>query len=137
MATTMAPYIGFYGRTRDALTFYDRCFSGATIVLQTFAEAGIPPMRPGGEQDVMHAEFRAGGIVFFATDCGEGEPVDGNRISLSINLDDEAEQTRMFEALCADGGSVAMPLELMFWGARFGMLKDRFGIHWMLNCQKQ
>jgi PhnB protein len=30
-----------------------------------------------------------------------------------------------------------MPLEDTFWGARFGMLTDKFGISWMLNCEKK
>jgi len=31
---------------------------------------------------------------------------------------------------------VQMPLEATFWAARFGMLVDRFGVAWMVNCEK-
>ncbi|RYG71210.1 VOC family protein [bacterium] len=134
---TMSPYIGFAGKTRDALALYARCFGGATVEMRTIADAGMPPTRPGGAQDVLHAEFKAEGVHLYATDCDDGQPiVDGNRVSLCVNLDDEAEQTRIFDAL-ADGGTVGMPLQPMFWGARFGMLKDRFGIQWMLNCEQK
>jgi len=34
-----------------------------------------------------------------------------------------------------DGGKVTMPLADAFWGARFGMLVDKFGLHWMFNCE--
>ena len=54
---------------------------------------------------------------------------------MALNLDDEAEQTRLFDAL-AEGGTVTMPLGGTFWNARFGMLKDRFGIEWLLNLPK-
>jgi PhnB protein len=60
----------------------------------------------------------------------------GNNISLDIDLNDLNEQARIFEAL-AKGGKVDMPLQDTFWGAKYGMLTDRYGIHWMLNCYKQ
>ena len=28
-----------------------------------------------------------------------------------------------------------MPLEKTFWAERFGMLTDRFGIPWLINCE--
>jgi PhnB protein len=28
-----------------------------------------------------------------------------------------------------------MPLEKTFWAARFGVLVDRFGIPWLINCE--
>jgi PhnB protein len=31
------------------------------------------------------------------------------------------------------GGKVTVPLSDTFWGAHFGMLTDKFGIHWMVN----
>ena len=33
------------------------------------------------------------------------------------------------------GGTVVMPLEKTFWAARFGMVVDRFGIPWLINCE--
>ena len=60
----------------------------------------------------------------------------GNNIMLTIRLTDEREQTRIFDAL-SRGGEVTQPLEDTFWGSRFGMLVDRYGIHWMLDCAKR
>ncbi len=34
----------------------------------------------------------------------------------------------------AEGGTVRMALQQTFFAARFGMLVDRFGIPWMINC---
>ena len=50
-------------------------------------------------------------------------------------MDDPARAERVFNAL-ADGGKVSMPLQETFWAHRFGMLVDRFGIAWMVNCEK-
>jgi uncharacterized glyoxalase superfamily protein PhnB len=42
-----------------------------------------------------------------------------------------------FMVSSGEGASVGMPLQDTFWGARFGMLCDKYGINWMLNWQKQ
>jgi PhnB protein len=60
----------------------------------------------------------------------------GNNISLDIDMTDLTEQAKIFEALAKDG-KIDMPLQDTFWGAKYGMLTDRYGIHWMLNCYKQ
>ena len=54
--------------------------------------------------------------------------------SLSLQIESTAEAERIFHAL-AEGGAVVMPLEKTFWAARFGMVVDRFGIPWLINCE--
>ena len=54
--------------------------------------------------------------------------------SLSIQLRNAADAERIFQEL-AKGGQVAMPLEKTFWAERFGMVVDRFGIPWLINCE--
>jgi PhnB protein len=60
--------------------------------------------------------------------------VKGNNIRLSLDLDDIKKMDDIFARLSA-GGKILMPLGDQFWGARFGMLEDAFGIQWMLNCE--
>jgi len=130
------PYINFAGNTRAALEFYQQCFNGEILHMQTFGEA---QQEVSGEElnRIMHAEFKAEGIHIMASDGMPGDKVtQGDTISLSINFTDEAEQTDIFNSL-SNGGIISMPLQDTFWGARFGMLTDRFGIHWMFNCYKQ
>jgi PhnB protein len=55
--------------------------------------------------------------------------------SLSIQIKNAAEAERIFHALARDG-RVVMPLEKTFWAERFGMLVDRFGIPWLINCEE-
>jgi PhnB protein len=57
-------------------------------------------------------------------------------VHLSINFDDAAQQEKVFNAL-AENGAVGMPLQDTFWGAKFGMVTDQFGICWMLNHEKK
>ncbi|MEF0938658.1 hypothetical protein [Rhizobium sp. BR 362] len=35
-----------------------------------------------------------------------------------------------------EGGAVTMPIDETFWAERFGMLVDKFGVPWMINCQR-
>ena len=56
----------------------------------------------------------------------------GNNIQLSLSTDSEEEADKLFNGLSA-GGSVTMALQKTFWGSYFGMLKDKFGISWMVS----
>lgn len=129
-------YLFFAGRCKEALTFYKECLGGEVTPMQTFGEG---PMEVDESQKakIMHAEFHGDDIFFMASDgMGDEEKIDGNSITLSLNLDDETEQEDVFKKL-SEGGKVIMELQDTFWDARFGMLTDKFGIRWMLNCDKK
>jgi PhnB protein len=57
----------------------------------------------------------------------------GNNVHINLEPDTREEAERLFGAL-SEGGKVSMPLQDMFWGAYFGSLTDKFGVHWMVNC---
>ncbi|MEP7366471.1 MAG: VOC family protein, partial [Acidobacteriota bacterium] len=59
----------------------------------------------------------------------------GNNFYLCVSPDSKEEADRLFAAL-GEGGKATMPMADQFWGAYFGMLKDRFGVHWMLNFER-
>jgi PhnB protein len=84
----------------------------------------------------MHSALRIGDAILMASDgCSDGPSFAG--FSLSLTLANDAEVDRAFAAL-AEGGEVQMPLGETFWSPRFGMLKDRFGVAWMVQLpQKQ
>ncbi|MEP6732832.1 MAG: VOC family protein [bacterium] len=126
------PYLNFDGNTREAMTFYQKCVDGELDV-QTFADVKAPAP-PGGENRVMHARLEKGKAVIMASDTMPGMPFTvGNNIWVNIDCDDVPEIERYFTAF-SQGGKVIMPLADQFWGARFGMLTDKFGINWMFNC---
>lgn len=131
---SLNPYLSFHGRCEEALEFYAAAMNGKIESLQRFSDAPGGGMEGADPNGVMHAEFRADDVFLMASDGPPGESKSGNLVSLSISLDDTVEQKRVFDAL-AEGGEVTMPLEKQFWGAVFGQLTDKFGVHWMLNCQ--
>ena len=55
--------------------------------------------------------------------------------SVTIGVNDPTEAERIFHAL-AESGTVRMPIQETFWAVRFGMLVDRFGTPWMINCER-
>lgn len=125
-------YLTFNGQCEEALNFYRAALGGEIASLQRFGDTpGDTP--PEHANRVMHAEFRSGDMYFMASDSMPGQPVSpGTNVTLSINLNDQAEQNAIFNSLAA-GGQVTMPLQETFWGAEFGMLTDKFGVNWMLN----
>lgn len=132
---SLSPYIIFFGRAREALDFYKNAFNGEVVQVMTFADGGsaCAGMAPDPE-GIMHSEFRAEDIHFFASDGIPGSaPVNGNRITLAINFTSLDEQAAIFAAL-AVGGEIKQPLADQFWGAKYGEVTDKFGLHWSLNC---
>jgi PhnB protein len=131
----LQPYIFFYGRCEEALEFYKKTLGG-TYELMRVSDTPMADQMPAEQRNkVMHASFSTDGIAFLAADGRETKVIDpdAGNISLSLAATDAAEGDRVFGAL-SDGGKVTMPLEGAFWGGRFGMFVDRFGIEWMVTA---
>jgi PhnB protein len=133
--TKVEPYLAFNGDAREAMEFYQRVLGG-TLDVQTFGET---PMEspPEAKDRVMHARLESGDLIMMASDSPPDQPVSmGTNVSLSLQGTDLDGLTKAFDAL-GEGGNVTMPMEAQFWGDTFGMLTDRFGVHWMVNVAKE
>ena len=129
------PYLNFNGNAKQALAFYEKALNGKVAYSQTFADANMA-QDESMKDKILHAVFEAGSLKFMVSDCPPGVSVSsGDQVSLSLNFHDLETIEKTFAAL-ADGGQVTMPLQDTFWGARFGMTKDKYGIHWMFNHDK-
>jgi PhnB protein len=130
----LEPYLHFGGSCEEALTFYKEVFAGEVVNLMRFGEMTEIP--PDYKEKVMHASFKSPQLKFMASDQRPGTPrASGSQVSLSLSTRDVTEGERVF-AMLAAGGMVMMPMTDTFWGARFGMLTDKFGISWMVNAEK-
>jgi PhnB protein len=133
------PYLFFDGRCEEALDFYKETLGAEVEMMMRFSESPEPPppgMVPSGsENKIMHCCFRVGGGEVMASDgnCSMSPPNFAG-FSLSVAAKDAAEADRMYNAL-AEGGEVQMPLGATFFAKRFGMVKDRFGISWMVIAE--
>jgi PhnB protein len=129
------PYLSFEGRAEEAIEFYKKAVGAKVTMLmrnKESPEAPPPGMLPPNSGDkIMHSSMTIGDSVVMATDgMVSGKPkFDG--ISLSLTAKDDAEAKKYFNNL-ADGGEVSMPLNKTFFASSFGMLKDKFGVHWMV-----
>lgn len=132
MTTTLNAYLTLDGKCEQALKFWADVL-GASLDIKRMGD-GPMECPPEHKNRVMHGVLKTGDLVLMASDCMPGQaPTMSGAISLCLNFSDKAEQTRVWERLI-EGGQITMPLEEQFWG-RFGMLKDRFGVDWMLNQQ--
>lgn len=126
------PYLNFNGNAAEALAFYAKALNGKTVFQQTFGDSPVDV--PADQKNkVMHATFQAGNLIFMVSDGMPDQPVHGGtNISLSLNFTSVEDIDKIFAAL-SDGAQITMPLQDTFWGAKFGMLTDKFGINWMFN----
>ena len=131
MPREITAYLMFDGKCRDAMTFYQQVLGGKLDVM-TYGQSD--PNAPAAEKDkVIHARLESGSTVLMASDSGHGIPVqDGDDVWLSLQCGPASEVDALYAKLSA-GGQTPQPPQDAFWGARFGMLVDRFGVQWMLN----
>jgi len=128
------PYLNFAGNAEEVLNFYKDALGGEVVMISRYGESPMPSDEDW-KQKIMHARLQFGDdnlIMISDTMKGNSVSTHGN-IQLSIGLNDEEKTKRIFDQL-AEGGKVTMPLAKQFWGDLFGMLQDKFGISWMLNC---
>ena len=132
----LIPYLHFAGNAREALDFYKNALGGDIVQLGTYGESPMPSDEDYKDK-VMHARFVFDGNMIMVSDVFKGQPVSTNgNIQLSVDVDNETKLDEVFNKM-AEGGTVAMPLADQFWGAKFGMLQDKFGVSWMFNCEKK
>ncbi len=135
-AKVVQPYLIFGGKCEEAVEFYKKTVGAEVEMMMRFKDSPEPcspeMVPPGTENNVMHASLRIGESVIMASDGGCNQPTGFQGFSLSLTAEDADEAQRVFAAL-SEGGSVDMPLGKTFWSPLFGMLKDRFGIAWMIT----
>lgn len=131
----MNPYLSFNGQCEAAFTFYEQCLGGRLGEIFRYAGSPMANDVPADWQDkVMHGSLTVGEQVLMGGDVAPGGYEAPRGFSLSLQIKSTAEAERIFREL-ADAGRIVLPLEKTFWAARFGMLVDRFGIPWMINCE--
>jgi PhnB protein len=133
-APVVQVYLFFSGRCDEALEFYKKAIGAELEMLMRYDESPDPAppgmIPPGFEKKVMHCSFRVGQTTVMASDGCEAESKFSG-FTLSITAENEAVANQFFNGL-SEGGQVTMPLTKTFWSPCFGMLKDKFGVDWMV-----
>lgn len=127
----LSNYLFFTTNCEQALEFYTRCGLGKITDVLRFGVDGMPVPNESMRGKIMHARFEGPGVLFFASDNDDAEPMRGSAHIMQMN--DRQLTKQLFEKM-ADGGVVTTPLAMQIWGDYFGKFTDRFGVQWMLNC---
>ena len=127
------PYLTFSGNAEEALNFYQSVLGGEILQLGRYGESPMP-CDEADKQKIMHARFVFDDNLIMVSDGMKEHEISTNgNIQLAVDVSDPDQIETLFNKM-AEGGTVTMPLAEQFWGAKFGMVKDKFGIRWMFNC---
>ncbi len=132
-------YLHFMGKAEEAMNFYKSVLGGQFTGFQRYKDMAGGNKIPAGDQEKMiHIALQIKeNITIMATDvmtAMESPVVCGNNYHICIQAEDRTEADRIFQGLSA-AGKVEMPMSETFWGAYFGMCRDRFEVQWMINCE--
>jgi PhnB protein len=135
-AMKLTTQLNFGGNCAEALRYYEEHLGGKIIFSMTYAEMPEPKsIPPGCEQGILHATIQFGESTLMACDAPPDrfQPMRSAYLALSVDSSEEAERVH---ALLSEGGEVFMPMAETFFAIRFSMLRDRFGVLWMVVYQR-
>jgi PhnB protein len=127
----LSPSLFFTTTCEQALSFYEGCGLGKATILLRWGQNGMPVRTEAMRGKVLLAQFKGPGVLFFASDNDDAEPMKGS--ALMMEMDDLPRMRELFNRMAA-GGVITVPLARQYWGTDFGMLVDAFGVQWMFNC---
>lgn len=131
----VTPYLHFEGKAEEALNFYKDAFDGEIVMISRYKD-GPMQVDEDWKDKIMHARLNFGKSMIMVSDGPKDFKTTVNgHIQLSIEFDDEQKMEKVFNKLAA-GGKITLPLAKQFWGARFGMLVDKYGTGWMVNKEE-
>jgi PhnB protein len=130
------PYLAFNGNCETAFKFYEKALGGKILMMLTYAQTPAAGQAPQDWQNkIVHARLEIGDDTLMGGDAPPQQYQQPAGFSVSLGFEKPEEAERVFNAL-SDGGNVKMPIQETFWALRFGMFIDKFGIPWMVNCEK-
>lgn len=128
------PYLAFDGTCAEAMRFYAHVLHGRLGIMTNRQSPFADRCPPEHLDRVMHARLELeDGTSLYAGDCPPGMPYQGiHGVSIALNYDSVEKALQVFDRL-AESGTVTMQFSETFWAKKFGMVKDRFGCHWIIN----
>lgn len=130
--TALNPYINLNGTAARAIKFYERVLGAKPAAILRMGEVPGAEIAPEHKNRVMHCELRIGNAVFMMADTMPSKPVAaGENAHISLQFDDDNDLLQKYDALAA-GGKPLYPPHDAFFGSKFGMVVDQFGLSWLL-----
>src|ERR1700733_109288 len=132
----LSTHLIFGGQCEAAFQFYERCLGGKILTMLTYGNSPMANQVPpewGGK--ILHATLTVGDYTLMGAAVLPEQYEQPQGFHVLLHTDDPAQTDRIFHAL-AENGTVKMPLQKTFWAVLFGVLVDRFGISWEINCEQ-
>lgn len=115
------------------MNHYAQILGGTLKSIMTYGEMPNYPVPEEHANRIMNAQVELpGGLFIYAGDCPPGDYSGIKGIMLTLNYPTAEEGETIFNRL-ADGGKVTMPYAETFWADKFGMVTDKYGVHWAVN----
>ena len=131
----ISAYLSFKGDCEAAFHFYEKVLGATPGLLFRYADSPMADVVPEGwEKKIMHGSVHVGEHLIEGADVPPDRYEEPKGFSLSLNARSAREADSLYEEL-AKGGRIVYPIAKTFWSERFGMVVDRFGIPWMINCE--
>ncbi len=130
-------HVAYDGSCREAFELYARCLGGKVLTMIPYGESPMAgQVASEWRSRILHATLTIdGNIVLYGADAMPNQYKPPQGFHLALGVQDPAEAERVFAAL-SEGGTVQMPLQKTFWAVLFGMVTDRFGVSWEINCEQ-
>jgi PhnB protein len=130
------PYLFFEGKAEEAINFYRKVVDAKDVQIMRYKDSPEPGHCPTADTNkIMHAAIHIGETLVMLSDgnCTGQPKFDGIALSLSVKTDADADR---YFANLSEGANVILPITKTFFSSRFGMLKDKFGVMWMIIVMK-
>ena len=128
----VTPYVTFKGNCRQAIDFYKAALGAEVLFSQKMGETPMPDIGPADY--IMHATLKIGESTLMMSDNpNPNAPTDTSSMGLALQARDPEQAKRLFDKLAEEGTGV-MPLQKTYWAELFGMVTDKFGVRWLVNC---
>lgn len=133
MSLSVTTHLNFRGDAREALAFYHAIFGGEQVLV-TYADLGQADVPDEADQIMWGQVASADGFRIMAFDVPSARPFEAgsNAFFVSLRGTAAAEIEARWTALAA-GATILHGLGPAPWSPLYGMLKDRFGITWILD----
>lgn len=135
--TGINPYLNFNGNAAQAIEFYQHALGARVEHIMRFDEAPGMPVNEETKRRIMHCQLRIGAAVLMVSDTMPGAPEQRETSTHVVLHFSEVDELNARFAALSEGGKVSYPVHDAFFGAKFGMLVDPFGVPWMVICERR
>ncbi len=130
------PHLNFDGRCEEAFKLYEKALGGKIVAMLPHEDTPAEQhTRAEWKKKILHARLEVGGEAIMGTDVSPEQFARPRGFSVSVTVKTKADAEKVFNEL-AKGGTVTLALSATFFSAAFGMVTDKYGVPWMVNCEQ-